>query len=265
MIQSLFNCTNCTRLTIELMQWIPIQLWFPRISVSRLSNYFPCSSLTFSAGAAACIFLRLFCYKTRSVTSTACMESPVIAKEENRTIFLEKKLQTQRVVVKSPRGATGCKFIFFYFKPFLKLILHKMQVCQDCESEMWKYCDLPSCPWHEKRPQHVDNHGSFILFNCFLSLSLALVLVSLPLFLQEWHGVNWQATFPYSYHLHTYILILQRWYMVSILRPPHTISLYSYIRIISCIFTAHHFLYPYSMIPCQILRTPPAPKAEWEC
>ena len=81
MIQSLFNCTNCTRLTIELMQWIPIQLWFPRISVSRLSNYFPrCSSLPFSAGAAACIFLRLFCYKTRSITPTACMESPVIAK-----------------------------------------------------------------------------------------------------------------------------------------------------------------------------------------
>ena len=127
-----------------------------------------------------------------------------------QNIFLEKKLQTQRVVVKSPRGATGCKFIFFYFKPFLKLILHKMQVCQDCESEMWKYCDLPSCPWHEKRPQHVDNHGSFILFNCSLSLlSLSLVLVSLPLLLQETYDVNSQATFPYSYHLHI-SLFLQR-------------------------------------------------------
>ena len=46
-----------------------------------------------------------------------------------------------------------------------------MQVCQDCESEMWKYCDLPSCPWHEKRPQHVDNHGSFMLFDCSLFIS----------------------------------------------------------------------------------------------
>ena len=155
-----------------------------------------------------------------------------------QNIFLKKKLQTQRVVVKSPWGATGCKFIFFYFKPFLKLILHKMQVCQDCESEMWKYCDLPSCPWHEKRPQHVDNHGSFILFNCC--------------YLLHWF---WFLS-PYSYKNDMVSIRRPRFHILTIfIYPNPTKMIYgvnsqasSYdipiflLRIISCKFTAHLFL-----------------------
>lgn len=128
-----------------------------------------------------------------------------------------------------------------------------MQVCQDCESEMWKYCDLPSCPWHEKRPQHVDNHGSFILFNCFYllhwfwflspySYKNDMVSIRRPRFhiltifiypnpTKMIYGVNSQAS---SYDIP---IFLHKDYIMYIHSPPLSISLFN--DTMSSQFTGH--------------------------
>ena len=55
-----------------------------------------------------------------------------------------------------------------------------LQVCRDCELQMWKYCDLPDCPWHEPRPEDLDKQGE-LSSSTSLGLSLTQPPATSPL------------------------------------------------------------------------------------
>ena len=120
------------------------------IFVSRLSNYFPrCSVAVFRMYFPPFVFLQ---------STSVCLHGPT---GENKNGILSQKTQGRLISNYMNRVKIQLGDIYF---------LTWFQVCEDCEAQMWKYCDLPGCPWHEKRPQHVDNHGESY-FCSFLAIS----------------------------------------------------------------------------------------------